>query len=488
MDLKDTTIATVIKLLAKKETSAKELFESSLKRIKDIDNKLHAFLFVAEKEAKIAATAADEAIKENENFSLTGIPFAVKDNILIKGMQATAGSKILENYKAPYDATVIKKLNVELPVMMGKTNLDEFAMGSSTENSAFGPTKNPYDLERVPGGSSGGSAAAVASGEVLFALGSDTGGSIRQPASFCGVVGLKPTYGRVSRYGLIALGSSLDQIGVFTKTVEDNALVFQRIAGQDPLDSTSLPKSVPDYSSFLKEDLKGVKIGIPKEYFIKGMDLEVEAIVKNAIKKAEELGAVVEEMSLPHSSFALACYYIILPVEVSANLSRYDGIRYGLSEPGKTLEEVYYNSRSKGLGAEPKLRAMIGTFASCSGYYDAYYKKAKIAQQLIRKDFTDAFKKYDLILTPTAPTAAFKFGEISDPLSMYLQDVFTVGLNIAGVPGLSIPAGVTKAGLPVGLQIAAPHFAEEKLFMAGHALEKSINFKLTPLDFSKLKS
>ncbi|MEJ0021934.1 MAG: Asp-tRNA(Asn)/Glu-tRNA(Gln) amidotransferase subunit GatA [Candidatus Doudnabacteria bacterium] len=480
MEILDLTVKTAADLLANKKISAKELAQLSLKRIKQIDDKLHAFLYVAEKEALASADKADGLIADGENFSLTGIPYAAKDNILVKGLQATAASKILENYKATYDATVIKKLNEEQPVLMGKTNLDEFAMGSSTENSAYGPTKNPYDLTRVPGGSSGGSAAAVASGEVLFALGTDTGGSVRQPASFCGIVGFKPTYGRASRYGLIALGSSLDQVGVLAKTVEDTAAVFEIIAGQDSYDSTSLPKPVPDYGSFLKEDMKGIKIGIPKEYFIDGLDPEVDAIVKNAVKKMQELGAEVSEMSLPHSSYALACYYIILPVEISANLSRYDGIRYGLSAAGNNLEEVYYNTRSKGFGAEPKRRIMIGTYASSAGYFDAYYKKAKQAQQLIRRDFIDAFKKFDLIVTPTTPAPAFKLGEKTDPLSMYLADIFTVGLNIAGVPGISIPAGTTKAGLPVGVQLVADHFAEEKLFGAAFALEKSLNLSLKP--------
>lgn len=466
--------------MAHKEISAKELVQASLERIKQVDGKLHAFLHVAEERALQAAEVADEAIADGENFSLTGIPFAAKDNILVKGLQATAGSKILENYIATYDATVIKKLNRDLPVLMGKTNLDEFAMGSSTEHSAFGPSKNPYDLSRVPGGSSGGSAAAVAAGEVLFALGTDTGGSVRQPAAFCGVVGLKPTYGRVSRYGLIALGSSLDQAGVLTKTIADSATVFQLMAGADPYDSTSLPKAVPDYSKFLKENLKGLKIGVPKEYMIAGLDPEVEGAVKNAIHKMSELGAEIIEISLPHSNFAIAAYYIVLPVEISANLSRFDGIRYGLSAKGKTLEEVYYNTRSQGFGAESKRRIMIGTYASSAGYFDEYYKKAKQAQNLIRRDFTNAFAKCDLIVTPTTPTPAFKFGEKADPLSMYLADIFTVGLNLAGVPGLSMPVGLTKSGLPIGMQLVANHFAEEKLFLVGHALEQSLNLQLKP--------
>jgi aspartyl-tRNA(Asn)/glutamyl-tRNA(Gln) amidotransferase subunit A len=411
----------------------------------------------------------------------------VKDCILVKGMQATAGSKMLENYIATYDATVIKKLAVENPVIMGKTNLDEFAMGASTLYSAYGPSHNPYDLTRVTGGSSGGSAASVAAGEVLFSVASDTFGSIRQPASFCGVVGFKPTYGRVSRYGLIAMCSSMDQIGVFTKTVEDAALAFQLMAGQDPFDSTSLPKPVPDYSNFLREDLKGLKVGIPKEFFIEGIDPEVRSIIDEAIKKVQELGAEVFEVSLPNVPYSVPAYYIIAPVEISANLSRFDGIRYGLSAPGKSLEDVYYNSRSQGLGAEVKRRIMIGTFASSAGYYDAYYKKAKQVEALVQQDFSKAFKECDLLLTPVSPKVAFKIDEKKDPLSMYLEDVFTGPINLAGVPAISVPGGLTKSGLPVGVQLIAPHFAEEKLLGAAHALEKSLNLKLKP-DFAKASS
>jgi aspartyl-tRNA(Asn)/glutamyl-tRNA(Gln) amidotransferase subunit A len=480
MELHELTIKEAAAKLRSKEISAVELNTHFLDRIKKIDGDLHAFLYVGEKEALASAEEADKLIGDNIS-DLTGIPYAAKDNILIKGYQATAASRILQGYLAAYDATAIQKLKLSAPVLLGKTNLDEFAMGSSTENSAYGPTKNPYDTSLVPGGSSGGSAAAVAAGEVLFAFGTDTGGSVRQPASFCGVVGLKPTYGRVSRYGLVALGSSLDQLGVFTKTVEDNAIVFQQVAGQDERDTTTLPKPVPEYANFLKEDLKGMKVGLPKEYFAEGMDPEVRQIMQDAIKKFEELGATVEECSLPHSQYSLAAYYIILPVEISANLSRYDGIRYGLSKPGASLGETYYNSRSEGFGTEPKRRIMIGTYASSAGYYDAYYKKAKLAQDLIRHDFTEAFKKYDILLTPTCPTPAFKFGEkASDPLAMYLADIYTVALNIAGVPGISVPAGATKTGLPVGIQIIAPHFKEENLFWAGHALEKSLNLRLKP--------
>jgi len=466
-------------LRAKRMTSV-ELTKHFLARNKEVDGDLHAFLNVGETAALKQAEEADARMADGIS-PLVGIPYAAKDNIMISGYQATAGSRILENYVAPYDASAIRKLKLSSPVLLGKTNLDEFAMGSSTENSAYGPSKNPYDTSRVPGGSSGGSAVAVASGQALFALGTDTGGSVRQPASFCGIVGLKPTYGRVSRYGLIALGSSLDQLGVLTKTVEDSAIVFQQVAGQDEYDTTTLPKEVPDYSKFLKEDVKGMKVGVPREYFQEGMDPEVRAIIDASVRKFQELGATVEEMSLPHSEFSLPAYYIIMPVEVSANLSRFDGVRYGLSVPGATLEETYYKTRSQGFGKEPQRRIMIGAYASSAGYFDAYYKKAKLAQDLIRRDFTEAFKKYDILLTPTCPTPAFKFGEkAADPLSMYLADIYTVGLNIAGVPGISVPAGMTKAGLPVGLQIIAHHFKEENLFWAGHAFERAMNLNLKP--------
>ncbi|MDP4000722.1 MAG: Asp-tRNA(Asn)/Glu-tRNA(Gln) amidotransferase subunit GatA [bacterium] len=480
MNLNELTIKQASEKLANKEISSVELTKACLERIKATDDKLHAFLSMADELALEAAKQADKQIANNTNSVLTGIPYAVKDNILVKGTKTTAASKILENYESAYNATVIDKLNLAGPVMVGKTNLDEFAMGASTENSAFGPTKNPHDLERVPGGSSGGSAAAVAADQVLFALGSDTAGSIRQPASFCGVVGLKPTYGRVSRYGLIAMCSSLDQIGVLTKTVEDAALSLQLIAGQDEFDTTSLPKPVPDYSKSLNKDVKGIKIGVPKEFFIEGLDKEVEQIVRTSIQKLEKLGAEIIEVSLPNIPYSVATYYIITPVEISANLSRFDGIRYGLSVPGKSLEEVYYNSRSVGLGPETKRRIMIGTYASSAGYFDAYYKKAKEIQTLIRDDFNKVFEKVDLLITPVSPHPAFKIGEKADPLSMYLEDVFTGPLNLSGVPGLSMPAGATKDGLPVNVQLIAPHFQEEKLILVGDALEKQLNFKLKP--------
>lgn len=481
MEIQDLTLKQAGHLLANKKISATELAQSSLSRIGAVDPKIHAFLHVSEEKAMTDAQTADTVIAKSVATALTGIPYALKDNILAAGLPATAASKILENYIATYDATVVKKLQLSAPVLMGKTNLDEFAMGSSTENSSIGLTKNPYDVTRVAGGSSGGSAAAVAAGEVLFALGTDTGGSIRQPASFCGVVGLKPTYGRVSRFGAIAMASSLDQIGVFAKTVEDTALAFEVIAGDDRHDTTTLPKPVPDHSQFLKTDLQGMRIGIPKEYFIDGIDPEVREIIQNAIKQFERLGASIEEMSLPHSKYALACYYIIMPVEVSANLSRYDGIRYGLSAFGENLEQVYINSRTQGLGDEVKRRIMIGAYASSAGYFDAYYKKALNARQLIRRDFQQAFAKYDLLLTPTAPNPAFQIGsKTADPMAMYLEDIFTVSLNIAGVPGMSVPAGLTGAGLPVGLQMIAPHFAEERLFHAGFAFEQALGQSFKP--------
>lgn len=480
MELTELTIKQAAEKLARKEISSVELTTAFIKRVKSLEPKLHAFLYVAEQEALAAAREADLLIAEDENFPLTGIPYAVKDNTLVSGMPITAASKILENFIAPYDATMIKRLKQIGSVILGKTNLDEFALGSSTEHSAFGPTFNPYDLTKVPGGSSGGSAAAVAANDAVFGLGTDTGGSIRQPASFCGVVGLKPTYGRVSRYGLVGIGSSLDQAGVISKTVEDAFLVLQQIAGMDEFDSTCLNKQVPDYSKFLDKGVAGLKIGLPKEYFAEGVDPEVKKIVEAAAKKLQEQGAVLEETSLSNASLPLAAYHLILPVEISSNLSRYDGIRYGLSVPADSLSEVYYKTRSAGFGSEPKRRIMIGTYASSAGYFEAYYKKAKQVQALIKQEFTDAFSKYDLLLTPTTPTTAFSVGErAADPLAMYLADILTVASNISGVPAISLPAGLS-GGLPVGVQLIAAHFAEEKLLQAGSALEQVLNLKLKP--------
>lgn len=481
MDLTDLTIKQASDLLSRKKISSRELTRAHLDRIKQVDGRVHAFLHVAEEQALAAADYADQLIADGENFPLTGIPYAAKDNVLVSGMPATAASKILENFMPPYDATIIKRLKQMGPVVLGKTNLDEFALGSSTENSAYGPTFNPYDLTKAPGGSSGGSAAAVAASEAIFSLGTDTGGSIRQPASFCGVVGFMPTYGRVSRYGLVGIGSSLDKAGVMAKTVEDTFLVYQQMAGVDEFDCTTLPKELPDYSKFQDLGVKGFKIGLPKEYFAEGIEPEVKAIVQKSIDALQKQGAFFEEIDLSDASLALAAYHVILPVEISSNLSRYDGIRYGLSVPGENLAEVYFNSRSKGFGPEPKRRIMIGTHASSAGYFDAYYKKARQVQALIKEEFVQALSKYDLLLTPTTPTPAFSIGErSSNPLAMYLADILTVASSIAGVPAISLPGGLTNSGLPVGVQLIAPHFAEEKLLQAGHALERALNLKLKP--------
>jgi len=460
--------------LVKKEFSALELCKSYLEKAKKEDKKLSAFITITEDLALSQAKKIDEMIsKEKEIPILAGIPCAIKDNILVEEIKCTAGSKILENYIAPYNATVVEKLQERGAVILGKTNLDEFAMGSSTENSAFGPTKNPNDLSCVPGGSSGGSAAAVAADLCLFALGSDTGGSIRQPASFCGVVGLKPTYGAVSRYGLIAFASSLDQVGPITKTVEDCNFIFDAIKGKDKMDSTSI-----EFTELKKwkAEIKNLKIGVPKEYFIKGMDKEVEKIIKEAIKKYEEMGVKVEEISLPQTKYALACYYIIAPSEASANLARYDGIKYGYStsrsaDKNKNLLEVYLESREGGFGTEVRRRIMIGTYSLSSGYYEAYYLRAQKVRTLIRDDFEKAFQKVDAILTPVSPTPAFKLGEkVSDPLTMYLSDIFTVSVNLAGLPALSLPCGKVN-NLPVGLQIIGKPFEEEKIFEIAKILE-----------------
>ncbi|MDD3046366.1 MAG: Asp-tRNA(Asn)/Glu-tRNA(Gln) amidotransferase subunit GatA, partial [Candidatus Pacebacteria bacterium] len=444
-----------------KKYSAEELTKEYLNRIKEKDAKIHAFLDVFEKDALLEAKKADEKIQNGTASLLTGIPCAIKDNILIEGKRCTSSSKILENYIASYDAFVIKKLKEEGVVFLGKTNMDEFAMGSSTENSAFGPTKNPYDLERVPGGSSGGSAAALAADMCVFSLGSDTGGSIRQPASFCNVVGLKPTYGTVSRSGLMAYASSLDQIGCFTNSVEDSEKVFSILAQKDKADFTNV--------NFIKEsddfDIKKIKLGVPKEYFKEGLDSEVKEIVLEAIEKYRKMGATIVEISLPNSKHALACYYIIATAEASANLARFDGIRYGLRGEGETLGEIYIDSRTKGFGEEVKRRIMLGTYTLSSGYYDAYYKQALKARYLIKKDFDEAFQKVDAILGPVSPILPFKIGEkSSDPLSMYLADIYTTPINLAGLPAMSLPLRLSKQGLPVGLHLITPHFKERRLF------------------------
>lgn len=461
------TIKNINDGLNKKDFSALELTNAYLEEIAKRDKDISAFLTITKEPALAQAKEVDEMISQGREIPLlAGVPFAIKDNILFSSQKCTAASKILEDYVAPYDATVVLKLKSRGAVVLGKTNLDEFAMGSSTENSAFGPTKNPRDSKRVPGGSSGGSAAAVAANLCCFALGSDTGGSIRQPASFCGVVGLKPTYGAVSRYGLIAFASSLDQIGPITKSVEDCQIVFDAIRGADEMDSTSVnPKQYQNP----KSKIQNLKIGVPREYFIKGMDAKVEKIIKEAIKKYEETGAKIVEISLPHTEYALACYYIIAPSEASANLARYDGIKYGYSAIKnlkfeiKNLLDVYLQSRGKGFGPEVRRRIMLGTYVLSAGYYEAYYLRAQKVRAKIKQDFDNAFDKVDVIFTPVAPTPAFKIGEkIEDPLTMYLSDIFTVSVNLAGLPAVSVPAG--KVGeLPVGLQIIGKPFEENKI-------------------------
>src|SRR3989338_816347 len=446
MSLNQLTIQQAHKGLKNKDFSAGELTEAVLEQIKKRDKDIGAYLTVTEDLALEQAKKVDEKIKKREEIGvLEGIPVAVKDVILVEDVKCTAASKILENHIAPYDATVIKKFKKAGAVIVGKTNLDEFAMGSSTENSAFGITRNPHDLERVPGGSSGGSAAAVAADECIYALGSDTGGSIRQPACFCGVVGLKPTYGRVSRYGLMAMASSLDQIGPLTKTVEDAKIVLEAISGKDGLDSTSVDITtrtvlVANRYEDSPRSKQDIKIGLPKEYFIKGLDPAVEKVIKKAISKFEQMGAEIIEISLPHTEYALAAYYIIMPAEVSANLARYDGIKYGLSEKGDNLLDVYLKTRQRGFGQEPRRRIILGAYTLSAGYYEAYYLKAQKARTLIKKDFEEAFKKVDVLITPVSPTPAFKIGEkIDDPLKMYLSDIYTVPINLAGLPAISVP-------------------------------------------------
>ena len=477
MELYNKTAHELHELLTMKKISAAELTKNLFDRIDAKENEIGAYLEITRDVAEKSARLVDEKISRGEKISaLEGIPCAIKDNICTKGIKTTCASKILANFIPPYDATVIKKLSAQNPVILGKTNMDEFAMGGSTENSGFHVTKNPHDVERVPGGSSGGSAAAVAAGEAIFALGSDTGGSIRQPASFCGVVGLKPTYGRVSRYGLVAYASSLDQIGPITRDVTDCAEVLNVIAGHDEMDSTSTNEIVPDFTKSLVADVKGLKIGLPKEYFVKGIDSDVEKSVRDAAKVFENLGAEISEISLPHTEFAISTYYLIAPAEAATNLERYDGVSYGERVDGADVVEMMKNTRTKLFGEEVKRRIIIGNYALSAGYYDAYYLKALKVRTLIQKDFTDAFKNVDVILAPTAPTAAFKIGEmISDPLKMYLQDVCTVPLNLAGLPGISVPCGFTKNNLPVGFQLIGKALDESTILRAAYTYEQSKN-------------
>ena len=488
MDISELTIASARKLLAEKKLSAPELVKSALARIKTLESKLHAFLLVTEERALKQADIAQKLLGRGEIPSpLLGIPMAHKDVYCTQGVETTAASNILKGYIPPYSATVAEKLEKAGAISLGKLNLDAFAHGSSTENSDFGPTKNPYNLEYVPGGSSGGSAAAVSASEVLFATGTDTGGSIRLPASFTNTVGLKPTYGRVSRYGIIAMASSTDSPGPITRTVEDCALVLSAMAGHDERDSTSSTRSVPDYASFLGRDIKGWKIGVPKEFFGEGLNPKAGALIRAAIKKFEELGAKISEVDMPHLPYSLAVYYIIMPSEVSSNLARYDGIKYGYSAEKlsdfspRDLLEVYTQSRGRGFGAEAKRRIMLGTYALSSGYYDAYYKKAQAVRQLIRRDFDSAFGNYDLLLAPVSPTPPFKLGEkASDPMAMYLSDIYTTSINLSGHPGISVPAGFVN-NLPVGLQIIGAPYKEEKILQAAYAYEQATNFyKIRP--------
>ncbi len=464
-------------LLKSRQLSSVELTKACLERISQVDAQVRAIITVTEELALQQARQADERNAAGDITPLSGIPVMVKDVICTRGVRTTCGSKILENFIPPYNATVIEKLNDGGAVIIGKANMDEFAMGSSTENSAFFPTHNPWDTSRVPGGSSGGSAAAVAAGETVFALGSDTGGSIRQPAGFCSVVGLKPTYGRVSRFGLVAFASSLDQIGPLTQDVTDSALVLNAIAGHDPRDSTSMPHPAPDYTRCLTGDIKGMRIGIPKEYFVAGMSPDVAAAVKTAIGKLEELGASIDwDVSLPSTPYALAVYYIIAPSEASANLARYDGVKYGFSYSADTMWDSMEKTRRYGFGAEVKRRIMLGTYALSAGYYDAYYLKAQKVRTLIRREFDAAFEKYDALVTPTSPTVPFRIGEkVDDPLQMYLADVCTLPVNIAGLPAVSLPAGFAD-GLPIGMQIIGKPFAEETILKIAHAYEQSTDW------------
>ena len=472
-DLTRLTVTEARARLDRREISAVELLQAHLERIRQVEPLIHAFITLTEEIAQAQAEEADRRIARGDVAPLTGIPVALKDVLCTVDAPTTAGSRILEGFRSPYDATVVRKLREQGAVFVGKANTDEFAMGSSTENSAYGPTRNPWDLDRVPGGSSGGSAAAVAAGEAMVSLGSDTGGSIRQPAGFCGVVGIKPTYGRVSRYGLVAFASSLDQIGPIGRTVEDVAIVLQAISGHDPYDSTSVDVPVPDYRTSLTGDIRGIRIGIAAEYQVPGMDPEVERVVDEAVAELQRLGAEIVPVSLPHTKYALATYYIIAPSEASANLARYDGVKYGLSLQGETLLESYLQTRGRGFGPEVKRRIMLGTYALSAGYYDAYYVKAQKVRTLIKRDFDEAFEKVDVILAPTSPTVAFRLGErTADPIQMYLSDVFTIPANMAGLPGIAIPCGFAH-GLPVSMQFMGRPFDEGTLLRVAHAYEQA---------------
>ena len=478
MTLNQLTAHEAVSLIKKKRITAYEIMQDIFNQIDKADNLIKAFLVVTREESLKQAKEIDKKVKNGEKLPpLAGVAVAIKDIIATRGTETTCGSKILKGFIPPYNATVINRLREAGAIIIGKTNMDEFAMGSSTENSAFGPTYNPWDLERVPGGSSGGSAAAVAADEALVALGTDTGGSIRQPASFCGMVGLKPTYGRVSRYGLVAYASSLDQIGPITKDVTDSALIMKVISGHDKMDSTSVHLEVPDYLKSCQAGIKDLKIGVPKEYFIEGIDLEVKSALKKALKIFEKLGARIEEVSLPHTEYSLATYYLIATAEASSNLARYDGVQYGYrADKYEDLSSMYQKTRSEGFGSEVKRRIMLGTYALSSGYYDAYYLKAQKVRTLIKEDFDRAFSKYDILITPTSPTPAFKLNEkVSDPLTMYISDIYNIPINLAGIPAISINCGFSKSNLPIGLQIIGKHFDEETLLRAAFNFEQNNN-------------
>ncbi|MBI3805659.1 MAG: Asp-tRNA(Asn)/Glu-tRNA(Gln) amidotransferase subunit GatA [Nitrospirae bacterium] len=465
--------------LKKKSVSAKELVNAFFARIDSVEKEVHAYNTLLQKEALAQADRIDQAIARGEAVGpLAGVPIALKDNLCADGIRTTCSSKMLQNYTATYDATVVGRLRRAGAIFLGKTNMDEFAMGSSTENSAFEKTRNPWDLSRIPGGSSGGSAAAVAASEAVAALGSDTGGSIRQPAACCGVVGLKPTYGRVSRYGLVAFASSLDQIGPLTRDVTDAALLMNAIGGHDPSDSTSADLPMPDLTGALTGEIRGMRLGVPKEYFIEGMDPAVASTIAQAIETLKQLGAEIKEISLPHTEYAVATYYILATAEASSNLARFDGVRYGYRTPqAHDLLEMYMKSRQEGFGPEVKRRIMLGTYALSSGYYDAYYKKAQQVRTLIKRDFDNAFESVDAIVTPTAPTPAFRIGEkTADPLQMYLSDIFTISVNLAGIPAISIPCGFSQEGLPIGLQILGRAFDEAGVLRIADAYERTTDF------------
>ncbi|HKE30147.1 MAG TPA: Asp-tRNA(Asn)/Glu-tRNA(Gln) amidotransferase subunit GatA [Candidatus Angelobacter sp.] len=474
MNIEVLTVESTRTAIREKQFTAGRLVEDFYNKIKAEDPAIHAYLTLCEDRAMQRARRIDDLAGKGDPLPpLAGVPVAIKDVMVTKGLRSTAGSKILENFVPPYDCTAVGRLETAGAIVLGKTNCDEFAMGSSNENSAYGAVRNPRDHSRVPGGSSGGSAAAVAAGTAIAALGSDTGGSIRQPAAFCGVVGLMPTYGRVSRYGLIAFASSLDHIGPLTKTVKDAAIVLRYIAGRDPRDSTSADVPVPDYEQEIEKPVKGLRLGVPKEYFGEGLDAEVRAAVETAIQQLAEDGCEIVPVSLPHTPYAIPTYYVIATAEASSNLARYDGVRYGYRSPrAKTLSEMYRKSRDEGFGAEVKRRIMLGTYALSSGYYDAYYLKAQKVRTLLARDFEQAFSQVDAIVTPTTPTAAFKLGEkADDPLAMYLADIYTVVADLVGIPGISVPCGQTKSGLPIGLQILGKHFDEGTILRLGHAVE-----------------